>query len=124
VVVSFSYDRGVRTMMGVRPSQMAARFAVLGVDLLGINCGRSLEENLQVLQELRSAAGEKWLIWFKPNAGLPSVDAQGVTVYKVTPQEMGALVPDWIACGANVVGGCCGASPAHLAQIVSHTRRA
>lgn len=117
LVVSFSYDRGARTMMGVRPSQVAAEFgsADLAVDVLGVNCGRSLEENLAALKELRAATDLP--IWFKPNAGLPKMDAQGNAYYSVKPQEMGALVPEWIAAGAQVVGGCCGTSPEHLTQI-------
>ena len=55
LVVSFSYDRGIRTMMGVRPATMAVEMAELGVDVLGINCGRSLEDNFKALGELRSA---------------------------------------------------------------------
>lgn len=115
VVVSFSYDRGTRTMMGVSPAKMAAEFARLGADVLGINCGRSLDENLKALQELRGATNLP--IWFKPNAGLPRSDAQGNSIYDLSPEAMGALVPDWLAAGARVVGGCCGTSPEHLAQI-------
>ncbi|MBN1145881.1 MAG: homocysteine S-methyltransferase family protein [Anaerolineales bacterium] len=122
LVVSFSYDRGMRTMMGVRPSQVAAEFgsAELAADVLGVNCGRSLEENLEALKQLRSATSLP--LWFKPNAGLPKADAQGNTTYSVTPEQMGALVRDWIAAGARVVGGCCGTSPDHLAQIARNAR--
>lgn len=115
LVCSFSYDRGTRTMMGVRPAQMAAHFANLGVDLLGVNCGRSLEENLAALKELRQATHLP--IWFKPNAGLPQLDAQGNAYYAFSPEDMGAQVPLWIEAGAQVVGGCCGTTPAHLEQI-------
>lgn len=120
LVCSFSYDRGTRTMMGVKPAQMAAELGDLA-DVLGINCGRSLEENLTALQALRAATDKP--LWFKPNAGLPELDAQGAPVYSVTPAQMGALVPDWLAAGAQVVGGCCGTSPAHLAEIKKGTRR-
>ena len=118
LVVSFSYDRGKRTMMGVKPSQMAAELAELGVVALGINCGRSLEDNLTALQELREATTLP--IWFKPNAGLPKVNAEGQAFYEVTPEQMGALVPGWLAAGAQIVGGCCGTSPEHLHQIALH----
>jgi 5-methyltetrahydrofolate--homocysteine methyltransferase len=114
LVCSFSYDRGTRTMMGVKPVQMAKTFAE-SVDLLGINCGKSLEDNLTALKELRSATSLP--IWFKPNAGLPRVDAEGRTIFDVTPEAMGARVPDWLAAGANVVGGCCGSSPEHVKEI-------
>ena len=115
VVVCFSYDRGTRTMMGVKPAGMAAHFQELGAELLGINCGRSLEDNFKALQELRAATSLP--IWFKPNAGMPQIDALGNTTYNVSPQEMGALAPQWKAAGASVVGGCCGTSPEHLGAI-------
>jgi 5-methyltetrahydrofolate--homocysteine methyltransferase len=115
VVVSFSYDRGTRTMMGVRPSVMAAELADLGADVFGINCGRSLEDNFKALGELRSAT--QLPIWFKPNAGLPVLDKDANPTYTVSPDQMGAQASTWIAAGAQIVGGCCGTSPAHLAAI-------
>lgn len=115
LVCSFSYDRGTRTMMGVRPAEMAEVIGALEVDILGINCGRSLAENFQVLQQLREATDKP--IWFKPNAGMPEMDADGKPRYSVTPGEMGALVADWLDAGAQLVGGCCGTSPEHLAEI-------
>jgi 5-methyltetrahydrofolate--homocysteine methyltransferase len=115
VVVSFSYDRGTRTMMGVKPAQMGQEMAALGVDVVGINCGRSLDDNLNALKELRAAVNLP--IWFKPNAGQPRVDEDGNAIYDVTPEMMGQRVPEWLAAGAQVVGGCCGTSPAHLRQI-------
>jgi len=122
IVVSFSYDRGTRTMMGVRPTQMAKEMEALGVDLLGINCGRSPEENLKALQELRQAT--RLPIWFKPNAGLPHTDDDDHTLYDLTPEAMGAQAVEWVASGARVIGGCCGTSPAHLRQIALAARPA
>jgi 5-methyltetrahydrofolate--homocysteine methyltransferase len=113
VVVSFSYDSGTRTMMGVRPIQMANEFK--DADVLGINCGRSLEDNQQALLELRSSTDLP--IWFKPNAGLPHLDENMIAVYDLTPEAMGAQVSEWLADGAQVVGGCCGTSPEHLVEI-------
>jgi 5-methyltetrahydrofolate--homocysteine methyltransferase len=118
VVCSFSYDRGVRTMMGVKPAQAGRELAELGVDVLGINCGRSLEENLANLKELQ-AADLGLPVWFKPNAGMPRLDELGDPIYDVTPEAMGQLAAQWAAAGARVVGGCCGTSPAHLRQIAS-----
>ena len=115
LVCSFSYDRGAHTMMGVKPTEMAAEIGAMEVDVLGINCGRSLDNNLVALSQLRAATDKP--LWFKPNAGLPEVDADGQPTYAVTPEQMGALVPDWITAGAQVVGGCCGTSPEHIAQI-------
>ena len=115
LVCSFSYDRGRRTMMGLSPTQAARQLAELAIDAIGINCGRSLEENLQNLVELRQATSLP--IWFKPNAGLPHIDEQNRTSYSISPAEMGAQAIAWLEAGAQVIGGCCGTSPEHLAQI-------
>ena len=120
LVCSFSYDRGTRTMMGVRPEDMAETIGAMEVDVLGINCGRSLDENLQALHMLSQATDKP--IWFKPNAGMPEMSMDGKPTYSVTPEQMGALVPEWLAAGAQIVGGCCGTSPEHLAEIAKNIR--
>jgi len=120
LVCSFSYDRGTRTMMGVKPEDMASQLGKAEVDVLGINCGRSLDENLDALAQLQ-AVTEKPL-WYKPNAGLPETDDEGNATYSVSPSEMGALVSAWMEAGARIVGGCCGTSPAHLAAIARTVR--
>ena len=120
LVCSFSYDRGTKTMMGVSPAKAARALNDSGVDLLGINCGRSLDDNLKALRELREATTLP--IWFKPNAGLPVVDESGNAVYQTTPQQMAENVTDWIAAGAQVIGGCCGTSPEHLAAVAEVVR--
>lgn len=115
LVCSFSYDRGTRTMMGVSPTRAVKALADSGIDMIGINCGRSLQDNLAALQELQAVT--QLPVWFKPNAGLPQTDDQGNGIYTTTPQQMADAVPDWITAGARVIGGCCGASPDHLAAI-------
>lgn len=115
VVVSFSYDRGTRSMMGVKPAQVGKELSDLGLVAIGINCGRSLEDNLKALNELRETTGLP--VWFKPNAGLPHNDPEGKLVYDVTPEMMGEHVEQWIASGAQLMGGCCGTSPEHLKAI-------
>jgi len=115
IVCSFSYDRGTRTMMGVKPSQTATELTGFGLTAIGINCGKSLEDNLKCLIELKQAT--QLPIWFKPNAGLPKMDASGKPVYDVTPEAMGNQVHYWIDAGAKIIGGCCGTSPAHLKAI-------
>jgi 5-methyltetrahydrofolate--homocysteine methyltransferase len=122
LVVSFSYDRGVRTMMGAKPSQVADKFKVLGVTAIGANCGTTLENMDKIVQEyaaaLAAAAQSGLFIWAKPNAGLPSVEAAtGRSAYSVTPEQMGEFATRYVALGARIVGGCCGSTPAHVQAI-------
>ena len=72
VVVSFSYDRGVRTMMGVKPADVIRHFIDKGADMVGANCGTSLENMEKVIQEYQATLPEVPL-WIKPNAGLPRI---------------------------------------------------
>ena len=115
VICSFSFDRGTRTMMGVSPKHVASEFQNIGVFALGINCGKSIQDNLSVLVELRDVTDLP--IWFKPNAGLPHTDEHGVPQYDLSPVEMGAAAHLWVEAGANIIGGCCGTSPEHLKAI-------
>lgn len=121
VVVSFSYDRGVRTMMGVKPSQVMKAFSEKGAAAVGANCGTTLENMEKIVQEY-AAAAPGFPIWSKPNAGLPRNDENNRPVYDVTPEQMGAAALVNISNGARIAGGCCGSTPAHVAGIVKAVR--
>jgi 5-methyltetrahydrofolate--homocysteine methyltransferase len=116
IVVSFSYDRGVRTMMGVKPAQVMKTCQEKGAAVVGANCGTTLENMEKIVTEY-AATVPGFPIWAKPNAGLPRLDNDNKAVYDVTPEEMGAAALRNIAAGARIVGGCCGSSPEHVAGI-------
>jgi len=115
IVVSFSYDRGVRTMMGVKPTDMVKHYRALGATLVGANCGTTLE-NMEKIQQEYAATEAGFPLWAKPNAGLPRSDGEQ-TIYDVTPEQMGEFARKYVALGAHVVGGCCGSTPEHVAAI-------
>jgi 5-methyltetrahydrofolate--homocysteine methyltransferase len=115
LICSFSYDRGKRTMMGVKPEQVIETLADSGIQAIGVNCGKSLETNLEVLIALKSLTD--FPIWFKPNAGAPVADDKGGVHYTISADEMGAQAIRWVNHGAKFVGGCCGTSPEHLGAI-------
>jgi 5-methyltetrahydrofolate--homocysteine methyltransferase len=120
IVVSFSYDRGVRTMMGVKPAEMIKRYKEMGAALVGANCGTSLENMEKVAQEYATAE-PGFPLWIKPNAGLPRM-VDGNTVFDVTPEQMGEFARKFAALGARVVGGCCGNTPEHIAAIAKSVK--
>ncbi|MCC6147234.1 MAG: homocysteine S-methyltransferase family protein [Anaerolineaceae bacterium] len=121
VVCSFSFDRGTRTMMGLKPSTVGEEITPLGVAAIGINCGRSLEDNQKAMGELRESTTLP--IWYKPNAGLPQLDPDGNSTYNLSPEEMASQVSGWISIGAKLIGGCCGTSPDHLSAIAKEIRK-
>jgi 5-methyltetrahydrofolate--homocysteine methyltransferase len=115
IICSFSFDMGTRTMMGLQPAGVARELTALNLDAIGVNCGRSLEENLVALREMRAVTDKP--LWMKPNAGLPRMMDDDVAIYDVSPAMMGEQAGLWIEAGAQIVGGCCGTSPAHLKEI-------
>ncbi len=70
IVVSFSYDRGTRTMMGVRPADVLKRYKNMGAALVGANCGTTLE-NMELILKEYAAVETGFPLWAKPNAGMP-----------------------------------------------------
>lgn len=122
IVVSFSYDRGVRTMMGVKPSQVISTFYKDTSTIIGANCGTTLDNMEKIIQEYHTAIPNAHF-WAKPNAGLPELDADNQAVYKVTPTEMGEYAKRFIISGARIVGGCCGSTPDHIAGIVEAVKK-
>jgi 5-methyltetrahydrofolate--homocysteine methyltransferase len=121
IVCSFSFDMGSHTMMGLEPARVAQELTAVNVDAIGINCGRSLEDNLAALRAMRKVTDKP--LWFKPNAGLPRMTDDDVAIYDVTPEIMGEETGRWIEAGAQIVGGCCGTTPAHLAEISQAAKR-
>ena len=115
IVVSFSFDRGTRTMMGVRPADVVARYRAAGVTMIGANCGTTLE-NIEKILEAYAGEAPDFPYWIKPNAGMPRL-VDGRTIYDVTPAEMGEFAGAAVRQGARVIGGCCGSTPEHVAAI-------
>ena len=53
----------------------------------------------------------------KPNAGMPTINAQGIAEYSMDPQEFAAIMTDCKKMGAALLGGCCGTDPRFIAAI-------
>jgi 5-methyltetrahydrofolate--homocysteine methyltransferase len=116
VTVTMSFDMHGRTMMGVRPEEAVKELWAMGVAAVGVNCGRTLSENLAALTAMRAAAPEVTLI-AKPNAGLPRMEDAVEAVYDVTPETMADYARKFGALRVKMLGGCCGSDPAHIAAI-------
>ena len=53
----------------------------------------------------------------KPNAGMPTINAQGIAEYSMDPEEFAAVLSDCKRMGATLFGGCCGTDPSYIAAI-------
>ena len=122
IVVSLSFDRGARTVMGVAPAAAAQVLLAAGADVLGANCGGAWEDVAEALRGYaRAAPGTPLLL--KPNAGLPQVGPQG-DVYPGDPDAFARFVGGMLSqVPLCIVGGCCGTGPSHIAALRWTLRR-
>jgi methionine synthase I (cobalamin-dependent) len=123
VVACMTFDSGAkkdRTMMGATPEQAAEQLTAAGADAIGGNCGQGIAGMVEVCRRLRAATDRP--IWIKANAGLPEM-IDGETVYKQTPAEFAAYVPQLIDAGASLIGGCCGTTPEFIRAVVEKLKQ-
>jgi len=121
VLVTLSFDSHGRTMMGVKPAKAAKELSALGVDVIGVNCGRTLTENLTAIQEMQAAAPDAVLM-AKPNAGLPHTDGSD-QVYDVTPEIMAEYAQKFAGLGVKILGTCCGSDPEHIKAVAGALKK-
>lgn len=100
---------------GMSPSEAARRASAFGIAALGVNCGRDLDLRAlkSILKAYRTCTDLPLLV--RPNAGTP-VETDGHFLYPRSAEEMTRWIPELIAAGAQLIGGCCGTTPAHIAS--------
>ena len=120
VLASMSFDRAgddFKTMMGVDVEAAVAKIVSSGVDAVGFNCGTvSLDEYVELAEKFVSAVqalSADVIVYAEPNAGKPEL-VEDQAVYKVSPEDFAAAVEKIHSAGVNIIGGCCGTSPAHI----------
>lgn len=111
LICTFTFEKGF-SMMGVTPEAYAKKMLELGVDVLGTNCGNGLDGMKDIVKRIRKVAPEHPIL-VHANAGLPQLRGTEL-LYPESPESMAAALPDIIAAGANLVGGCCGTTPQHI----------
>jgi 5-methyltetrahydrofolate--homocysteine methyltransferase len=118
VIGSIAFDRttdgtDAKTMMGVGPEQAAEFLEAHGAGVAALNCGTGIDMAMAaaVVRRYRAACGLPTMA--QPNAGQPVLEDFKV-VYRETPDEMGSGLPELLAAGVRIVGGCCGSTPDHI----------
>ena len=116
VVVTLSFDTNLRTMMGVAPATAVREIGALGVAGVGANCGRGPEEMEQIMAAMAAERPEGLLLVAQSNAGLPHVVGDHFE-YDASPADMAAHAARLRELGVDLIGACCGSTPAHLAAM-------
>ncbi|MEW5702453.1 MAG: homocysteine S-methyltransferase family protein [Candidatus Zixiibacteriota bacterium] len=117
VFASMTFDptpRGFITIMGVSVEQAASRLAAAGADVIGSNCGNGIENMVRIAAEFRKVTNLPVLI--RPNAGLPEIDGDR-PAYRESAAFMVPHFRALVELGVQVIGGCCGTTPEHIAAL-------
>ena len=105
-------DRSGRTLTGQTPEAFWTSMSHARPFSIGLNCALGAGEMRQHVRTLSGVADTR--ISAYPNAGLPN-EMGG---YDETPEETAAHLGEWADSGlVNIVGGCCGTTPEHIAAI-------
>ena len=111
-------DRSGRTLSGQTLEAFYASIAHCHPLSVGINCSLGATEMRPYIAELSRLA--PMLVSSYPNAGLPNAFG----AYDETPEQTAALLEDFVKQRfVNIVGGCCGTTPAHIKAIAEHVQR-
>src|SRR5437868_96337 len=112
-------DRSGRTLSGQTLEAFLTSIAHADPLMVGLNCALGPDEMNSFIEELARVAPT--FVSAYPNAGLP--DPLSETGFPETPETFAPKVLQWARNGwLNMVGGCCGTTPAHIAAFAKQAR--
>ncbi len=118
VMATMTFESDGRTLYGTDAVTAAVVLENLGADAVGMNCSVGPDKMVDIVRQMASVTSIPVIA--KPNAGLPSLDESGNTVYDMGAEEFGACMEPLVEAGASIVGGCCGTTPDHIAATYKH----
>jgi methionine synthase I (cobalamin-dependent) len=105
-------DRSGRTLSGQTPAAFYYSVRHLKPWAIGLNCALGAELMRPYIAEIAAVAQTRVIAY--PNAGLPNAMGE----YDEGPHDMSCHIEPWAKDGlVNIVGGCCGSTPEHIAAI-------
>ncbi len=122
IIASMTFTRDDRTLLGDNPGKVVKALHSYGADVIGINCSGGPNQLIRILKEMREVLPQGQY-WVKPNAGWPE-QVSGRVFYPASPEYFGDYAVSFWQCGAKIIGGCCGTTPAHIEAMrkAIHTR--
>lgn len=121
IIASLSFDvlvngQDMKTMMGIDPERAAIFAKEAGAHIIAVNCGTGIDMPFAARCVKRYKAVCDLPTMAQPNGGVPELVGDKVC-YRQTPKEMADEVQGVLESGVNILGACCGSTPAHIAAI-------
>ena len=121
IMVSVTMETTGAMLVGADAAAVVTILEPFPIDVLGLNCATGpdlMKPHVRYFSEQ-----SPFVISCIPNAGLPE-NVGGVAHYRLTPMEMRMALHHFIEdLGVQIIGGCCGATPAHIEALVQHCQQ-
>ena len=118
VMVSVTMETTGTMLVGADTAAVVTILEPFPIDVLGLNCATGpdlMKSHVRYFSEQ-----SPFVISCIPNAGLPE-NVGGVAHYRLTPMEMQMALHHFVEdLGVQIIGGCCGTTPAHIEALVQH----
>jgi len=121
IMATLSFESDGKTLYGTDAITAALVLEGLGVDAVGVNCSTGPDRMKAVIQMMKENISIPVIA--KPNAGMPTLDENGKTVYSMTPEAFAKECVALVEAGAGIIGGCCGTTPAHIKALYQMTNQ-
>jgi methionine synthase / methylenetetrahydrofolate reductase (NADH) len=124
IIAQMSFYEDGHTLSGQSATRVAAVLTDMGVDVMGANCSVGPAVTLDALEEMNSevqrhhdgSQTRTYLFSAQPNAGLPTRVGNRF-FYVATPDYFADYALRFAKAGVNLIGGCCGTTPHHIAAM-------
>ena len=119
VIAQMTFSEDGKTIMGDKPQEVVKELERLRADVIGVNCSVGPQGILEVLEIM--AEHTDLPLAAMPNAGFPLMEG-GRYLYLTSPAYFADYAKKFVEVGVNIVGGCCGTTPAHIQAIAEAVR--
>lgn len=119
IMTTLIFDEKGKMLTGGSVDSTVAMLEGLRVDALGVNCGLGPKQMQPIVKRLTEVSSLPIIV--NPNAGLPRSE-NGRTVFDIDADEFASLMAEIAEMGVQVLGGCCGTTPAHIRKMIECCR--
>lgn len=120
VMATLTFESDGRTLFGSDAKSAAITLSHLHVDAIGANCSTGPDQMCRIIEAMAEVTDIPLIA--KPNAGLPSLDENGMTVYDMDSDTFSEQMIQIVESGATILGGCCGTSPEYIKKLADKTK--
>jgi len=116
IVAQITFANDGLTPLGDSPAHVAEKMAEWQVEVVGVNCSVGPARVFRSIEKLKQHLPAETRLAAQPNAGWPQ-QMGGRLMYPATPDYFGDYAATFAQAGVSVIGGCCGTTPMHIAQM-------